>query len=351
MRLGFLVTASAIVSCGGLVDESSSLQARGPTDPSGATSDGDGRGGVGGCAEPEPPTICQPGEAPQVLARGDYAARLVLDGDYVYFVTNEGVKRVPKRGGDVATIARTPIGKSFGLAVDCTYAYWDEWINEPSELHGGLIRRVPKSGGQAEVIARPSDWPFDMAVRGADLFWAQRGGIGRLRLSEATPKPQMIATRRETNMAYLVLDGDSVFFSIEAEVERVSVTGGPVTSLVGASVDTPLAVDADHVYWDDNKNAEVFRMNKSGEGRTPFVDRGAIDPSGIVLDERFLYFTSTAYPDPHASVFRANKDSGERTLVARIPEPSVGDALAVDTSCVYVSTSAPDRVAVWRVPK
>lgn len=84
-----------------------------------------------------------PGSAPHVLATtSGNGARLALDGDSVYFTdpTAGLVRRVPKLGGEPVTIVSEP-GRPMGIAVDAWCVYW---ANGGSGAADGSVMKAPK---------------------------------------------------------------------------------------------------------------------------------------------------------------------------------------------------------------
>lgn len=84
-----------------------------------------------------------PGAPPQVLATtSGNGARLALEGDSVYFTdpTAGLVRRVPKLGGEPVTIASVQ-GRPMGIAVDAWCVYW---ANGGSGTEDGSVMKAPK---------------------------------------------------------------------------------------------------------------------------------------------------------------------------------------------------------------
>lgn len=84
-----------------------------------------------------------PGSPPQVLATtSGNGARLAVDGDSVYFTDPSAglVRRVPKLGGEPVTIASAQ-SRPTGIAVDGWCVYWANGGSAPSD---GSVMKAPK---------------------------------------------------------------------------------------------------------------------------------------------------------------------------------------------------------------
>jgi hypothetical protein len=143
-----------------------------------------------------------------VLASGVNAQAIALDDTDVYALSNQGLLRIPKAGGNFTPIGIVQQGGVGGLVVDADNVYYVD--------NSGAIQSVPKMGGPPNQIVPPS----------------MGGGGGPL-----------------------LLDGDTFYYTVGPRVRKAPYKGGTATDLVmsGVSQDNNqqhrLAVDATYVYY------------------------------------------------------------------------------------------------------
>lgn len=92
---------------------------------------------------------------------------IALDDSFVYVATAAKVLRIAKDGSGTVELATTAAAVH-GLAVDQRFVYWSEWAS-PGEL-----RRAPKAGGSAEILARVKT-PTSIEVDDDAIYWADTG--------------------------------------------------------------------------------------------------------------------------------------------------------------------------------
>ncbi len=102
--------------------------------------------------------VSVPSGAVQVVVATANVGEMAVDNYYVYFLSDGGVGRVPRRGGTVVTLANVSpatTGLRPGLAIDGEYVYWLDDLREPpvGEWMAQRISRVGKLGGVPEVLA------------------------------------------------------------------------------------------------------------------------------------------------------------------------------------------------------
>ncbi len=195
------------------------------------------------------------GGAPVTIASATgliYHRALVVDDTYVYFGDNVGIKRVPKAGGAVVTLAAGY--DSVSLAVDDTYVYW----TERSLVNPDAIRRVPKAGGAVNTILSGGSLadPWGIAVDASYVYWTE-------------------------------LDG--------GKVRRVAKAGGAILDLAPAEMDRQagsIAVNDVHVYWTDTTGSATGRVRRvpKGGGTIEDLALGLWGPGGVNLSATHVYW-------------------------------------------------------------
>jgi hypothetical protein len=177
------------------------------------------------------------------------------------------------------------------LAIDSSFVYFDL-----SSAHE--IARVPKCGGEAEVIVDNLVTPLAIAVNDTHVYWLDQGtqhGAGQL-----ARRPKV---------------------------------GGPIETLATALLGPwPLALDGGHAYWGDAHGTGALPLDGGPISRLSY----AASYVGMALDDTYAYWGNGL------SVGRFLKSGGGDEMLAQLTlDPTTGDFIvwcaAVDTSNVYVT--------------
>ena len=114
----------------------------------------------------------------EVLVRGQtWPVGLSVDETHLYWLDRlaGALLRIPKNGGAPQWLAKPSVGSNF-TALDGTHVYW-------TSTEDSRVMRVPKVGGEVEVLARGQQRPYDIVVRGNEVFFSNnhfQGGVMRL---------------------------------------------------------------------------------------------------------------------------------------------------------------------------
>ncbi len=124
-------------------------------------------------------------------------AGLALDDRYVYFalgavrwntLDRAAIVRVPKEGGTPVVLAQDSHYHVWDLAVDETHVYWarmrdNNFVPGDGPDIGGAVLRVPKEGGEVELLASGQNGPQSVVVEGDYVYWINyaSGNIRRVR--------------------------------------------------------------------------------------------------------------------------------------------------------------------------
>lgn len=108
------------------------------------------------------------------------------DATHVYWATYYGrgpsISRVAKQGGAaelVVQVAQTQVGgRPSAVAVDDRYVYWLDLGSEAQEYGDGALRRMPKGGGDIQTIAAGQAQPSGLVLDDAGAYWINGGGMG-----------------------------------------------------------------------------------------------------------------------------------------------------------------------------
>jgi hypothetical protein len=112
-------------------------------------------------------------------AGGAAMGSLALDSANVYWMTAAGLLKVALGGGAVTTLAPPPTlavwgsdattpATVMGIAVDATTVYWGTW-----GCYGSLLS-VPIAGGSPTTIDANRCYPQGVVVAGTSLYWAEQ---------------------------------------------------------------------------------------------------------------------------------------------------------------------------------
>ena len=287
----------------------------------------------------------------RLAEKQDHALGLVVDGDFVYFVTGgfakaeNAVKRVPAAGGPVETLASGDFVVSGHVATDDGFVYWtSEWPgtvmrvaktggavttllgDQPrptflalddkfvyfatyaKEAPGGTIARVSKQGGAAELLASAHPYISGLLLDEKHCYWVSPTGLWK------QPKAGGEATRLspdKQHLTRLASDGRELFFFVRSTdfdqdfaVGRMANTGGEITKLTPpAEWNLDLGLSDSHVYFFQHGSGRgeyaLQRVAKSG-GAPETVDVGTIPSGHLAIAGGNAYFTDldTVYRVP-----------------------------------------------------
>jgi hypothetical protein len=145
----------------------------------------------------------------ETLLTGRHFNDIAVDATGIYFVSTEGVGRLPLAGGDVADLAQDY--QAWELAVDATNVYWYTLTSR--------IGKVPKEGGAMVTLVPYQEYRIQsLAVSESDVFWGANSDVLRT--------------------------GD------HGTIRRMPKSGGAVVTVATGQLEpVALALDATYVYW------------------------------------------------------------------------------------------------------
>lgn len=155
------------------------------------------------------------GGKPEILFKGGdlipETSALAIDESHVYFSAN-GLRRIPKKGGDAELIASVaPVSQ---IVTDVDSVYWIPFVGEG--MVPGHVSKAPKKGGQPVNLTGPRGGAHGLCVDEANVYWIERNGIHRVPkqggasesiFSAATDRP--VGSLRLDSNDFYFLEGDS----------------------------------------------------------------------------------------------------------------------------------------------
>jgi len=254
----------------------------------------------------------------EVLASGRYSpAHVEVDDSRVYFgdsgnywdTSKPGrIASVAKSGGTVSEITSDSV--IYGLATDATTLFFFT----PTQ-----VKKVPKAGGNKATLAGALDALNDIAVDASGVYFTsstQDGlpvsqGMGTVRRVAASGGALTLLAEAKSAGGVAVTDA-YVLYGSKGSILRVSKSGGAPVTLATSSSVMNIAVDATHAYWTDCAGGSVLAVPIEG-GEPVTLATGYVCPWGLGVEEHYVYFTDRGnlngtVSDDHAGV------------IARIPK-------------------------------
>lgn len=121
--------------------------------------------------------VSREGGEVEILVRGQsWPVGTLVDETHLYWLdrTAGAIQRIPKNGGEPQWLAKPSVG-SLAMAFGGTYLYW-------TSTEDSRVMRVPKTGGAVDVLLMGQPRPYDIVVRGNEVFFSNnhfQGGVMR----------------------------------------------------------------------------------------------------------------------------------------------------------------------------
>jgi len=151
------------------------------------------------------------GPATQLGPLDSLPAVLVADDEAVYSVTHATVARHAKGGGDTRFLANG--SDIWDVAVDATHVYW---VSDDGVL------RVPKKGGATQTLARGRFRFARIALFGNDVYWGDGGLGGVFTVPKEGGGARFVAHAWSIGGTRLVVDGRGIWtVHGDGQIDRV----------------------------------------------------------------------------------------------------------------------------------
>lgn len=269
-----------------------------------------------------------------IAATGPHPDAIALDGDHVYWHDQNGIFRVPKKGGSPSLVATTvstfwPELVPFAIASGNVYFAGAGDALSFVPVGGGTATSIGKSFAQAGFAASDS-WVYawSQAQGATPLVRFHFDGSGATQVdSMAHPPNEMVFGPNE--VAYVAFDPGV------QQNDYSSMAGASDTDLSGLAAED-IAVSGSQVYFtsnDSTNGARVMTVSTDTKIVSPIADTfGAVT---LALDDADLYFAD----GDGLRVRRVAGKTGPVTDVATVGPDAAPIDLALDGTCVYFTVA------------
>lgn len=247
---------------------------------------------------------------------GRAALGLAVDATTIFFTAgggfvspDDGAYHAPLNGGAPTQIAEAAI--SLAMAIDATHVYWGANENV-TECCPGVVRRMPKGGGDVEHVATGPSIITDMALDGTHVYWTTSESGAVLRAALGGSEVVELATGL-AEPSSLALGGDSVYVVASGGISgdgnalvRVPKEGGAPEVLVEGVLVRAVATDEEHLYWAGYEMLQKIPL----AGGDPVVLATEVHlPTDLVVDATHVYVAD----GPWAAIWKVRKERRARS--------------------------------------
>lgn len=219
------------------------------------------------------------GGAAETIESGDWPKRIAVDADAVYFASDTRVGRVPKAGDAGAAVGLGGGGEVGDAAIDDAFLYW---------VQQDGVRRVPKNGGPTQLLARGTFRFTKLALGANEVFWGDAILEAILAVPKAGGRVRFVSHAWNIAGRELVTDGaDLLVVGSSGSITRVDPASGHVFSVAsgldrGGDADHRMAIAVDGArlvvaaggYSIRGAHPVVIDLTGRGDGGLPDFDFG-----------------------------------------------------------------------------
>lgn len=270
---------------------------------------------------------------------------IAVDDGVVYFTESgssdrpKGIKKSAVGENSSTMLATANLDPSF-LVTNGKHVWWVEHTGTTSSI----LRRVPVSGGTAEVIDDSRINISALAIDGYNVYYSEKSNGAIYRVPLEGGDPILLYTANQDVLVAMTADGQYVYFSLafdapSGQILRIPVGGGagPTTVVTGLGAPFSLTVDDREICWRELQLGKIGCAPKAGGGTATTLATGQsfVPRYGYVLamNETLLFYSSGK------EIRRlARAAGGTPEVVARAGQFVYSiDALAIDATNVYWS--------------
>jgi hypothetical protein len=197
---------------------------------------------------------------------------------------------------------------------------------------------ISDPGSKAVAIVSNEHDPSEITLDNENIYWVSDSGTTIKKISKAGGAPVTLVTGKF--IGQILVDEESLFFTVLAEIRLVSKNGGTPKVLVKSDLigyqRTQWAVDKTNLYYFDevgvppgtmDKNPLLRKVNKAG-GVPVTLSANTYGPAGLATDGVNLYWGDVH----HDIVKKVSVNGGPTVFVGHCFHPG---GIAVDENNVY----------------
>lgn len=211
-----------------------------------------------------------------------YPSRVVVDADFAYFSSFQGLWKLPRAATNVTLAGDGGSAKLLSslqqwerrlceITVDSRDVYW---TSPPTAQIPARLKRTPTEGGASVVLAElpdDQDWPLGIAVDDTDVYFTSNSSLQRIAKAGGSVQAlEAIGAQVSYDTLHptlgIALDTDYVYFDGGTALRRLSKQGGTSSILFEVPEGDALAgvvVDADFAYF-GTRSGGIYRVGKLG---------------------------------------------------------------------------------------
>jgi hypothetical protein len=238
------------------------------------------------------------------LCRGG-ADDIVVDETHVYWVSSRTtpdewyINKVPVAGGDSTTLVTVTHGDVDGIremAGDATHIYFTE---------GSAIKKIPKSGGQIEIVA-DGEFYRGLALHNGEIFFSGYFDYYTYSLKKVSVLGGSVTTlatvtrdpfEPKNYVWAMAADNENLYWVDKKSVNAVPVNGGSITTLASIlNEPIDIVVNGGQVIWTEStgpghgETGTVKSVSTSG-GAVITLVQGGDAPRKLALSNSDIYWT------------------------------------------------------------
>ncbi|AKU94094.1 hypothetical protein AKJ09_00758 [Labilithrix luteola] len=231
--------------------------------------------------------------APSQLWTEARVSGLAIDEANVYVAraddTHGAIVKLSKDGTASPVVLAAEQLYPTSVRVDATHVYWTNrgtLSTSGTEMPGGGVSRVAKSGGAVEQLAVESLEPMTLVVDDTSVYWTDgfyaQAGIVMAAPKDGSSAPRQLA-RGQFNLTGLAADAERIYWATGGGGQIVALpkTGGAPSSIVQASTTVSVVADGASIYF--VSNGLLQRVASTGGRPESIGCRANIDPQSFAV--------------------------------------------------------------------
>jgi hypothetical protein len=203
------------------------------------------------------------GSATKIASGSPNFGPIGVDANFVYWADVGGdlIHKTPVAGGTTVDFATATQAQY--VAADGTNVYWSD-----QDLMGGAFVMLPIGGGTPTVLATDLTNPGEIAVDGANVYFANSSTLFGTKFWKVPPgggTPVMVALSPNFGTYEIAADATSLYLAGYNAIGKVAIASGSIETIAsGQAAAMDIALDANNIYWmnsDDGARA-IMKLAK-----------------------------------------------------------------------------------------